>query len=192
MAWKFTEHWGEYFALLFWAGVGMMFLVASEELLTLFLTLETMTLCLYMATAFESGRRRSAEGGLKYFVYGSVSSAMFLFGLSLIYGLTGTTRLEAIHQVLVDQAQAGVAQNRATVRAGYALVEPQLDAPWALGADFTLADCAALPALYYADYAEKLPPGLAAYVERLKARPSVARVLSEAEPWFQYFPLRNG
>ncbi|MBX6315390.1 MAG: NADH-quinone oxidoreductase subunit N [Isosphaeraceae bacterium] len=100
MAWEFTEHWGEYYALLCWAAVAMMLLVASEELLTLFLTLETMTLCLYVATAFEKARRRSAEGGLKYFVYGSVSSALFLFGLSLIYGLTGSTRLEAIHFAL--------------------------------------------------------------------------------------------
>ena len=94
MAWTFTEHWGEYFALLFWAAVGMMLLIAAEELLTLFLTLEMMTICLYLATAFEKDRRRSAEAGLKYFVYGSVSSALFLFGLSLIYGLTGTTRLD--------------------------------------------------------------------------------------------------
>src|SRR5262249_3357196 len=99
-----TERWGEYFALLCWATVGMMLLVASEELLTLFLTLETMTLCLYMATAFEKSRRRSAEGGLKYFVYGSVSSALFLFGLSLIYGLTGTTRLAGVRGVLVEAA----------------------------------------------------------------------------------------
>ena len=50
-------------------------------------------------TALEKARRRSAEAGLKYFVYGSVSSALFLFGLSLLYGLTGTTRLEAIRSV---------------------------------------------------------------------------------------------
>ena len=96
MAWSFTEEWGEYFALLIWATVGMMLLAASEELVTLFLTLETMTICLYLSTAFEKTRRRSAEGGLKYFVYGSVSSALFLFGLSLLYGLTGTTQFEAI------------------------------------------------------------------------------------------------
>ena len=95
MAWSFTEEWGEYFALLIWATVGMMLLAASEELVTLFLTLETMTICLYLSTAFEKTRRRSAEGGLKYFVYGSVSSALFLFGLSLLYGLTGTTQFEA-------------------------------------------------------------------------------------------------
>src|SRR5256885_4156690 len=85
---------------MFWATVGMMLLTASEELVTLFLTLETMTICLYLSTALEKTRRRSAEGGLKYFVYGSVSSALFLFGLSLIYGLTGTTRLDAIELAL--------------------------------------------------------------------------------------------
>ncbi|MFO0951590.1 MAG: NADH-quinone oxidoreductase subunit N [Isosphaeraceae bacterium] len=99
--WSFTEEWGEYFALLFWATVGMMLLTASEELLTLFLTLETMTICLYLATAFEKSKRRSAEGALKYFVYGSVSSAIFLFGLSLIYGLTGSTQLHAIRTALM-------------------------------------------------------------------------------------------
>ncbi len=100
MAWSFTEEWGEYFALMFWATVGMMLLTASEELITLFVTLETMTICLYLSTAMEKGRRRSAEGGLKYFVYGSVSSALFLFGLSFLYGLTGTTYFDGIRQVL--------------------------------------------------------------------------------------------
>ena len=102
MAWSFTEDWGEYFALVTWATVGMMLLAASEELVTLFLTLETMTICLYLSTAFEKTRRRSAEGGLKYFVYGSVSSALFLFGLSLLYGLTGTTQFESIRAVLAS------------------------------------------------------------------------------------------
>ena len=96
MSWSFTEEWGEYFALMFWATVGMMLLTASEELITLFLTLETMTICLYLSTAMEKTKRRSAEGGLKYFVYGSVSSAAFLFGLSLIYGMTGTTSFDGI------------------------------------------------------------------------------------------------
>lgn len=96
----FTELWGEFYALMLWSTVGMMVLAASEELLTLFLALETMTICLYLLTAFEKSRRRSAEAGLKYFVYGSVASALFLFGLSLVYGLTGSTRLSAMGQVL--------------------------------------------------------------------------------------------
>jgi glutathione S-transferase len=88
----------------------------------------------------------------------------------------------------------GVERNRAAVRQGYDLVAPMLGEPWAVGEAFTLADCAALPALYYADYAIPLAdwPGLAAYLERLKARPSVARVLAEAEPYFEMFPLKNG
>jgi len=111
MAWSFTEEWGEYFALMFWATVGMMLLTASEELVTLFLTLETMTICLYLSTALEKTRRRSAEGGLKYFVYGSVSSALFLFGLSLLYGLTGTTQLEAIRKLLLSSGDQGLSGN---------------------------------------------------------------------------------
>ena len=101
-AWKFTEEWGEYLALMFWATVGMMLLTAAEELVTLFISLETMTICLYLTTAFEKTKRRSAEGGFKYFVYGSVSSALFLFGLSLLYGVTGTTQFDAIRKVLAS------------------------------------------------------------------------------------------
>ncbi len=80
------------------------------------------------------------------------------------------------------------------VRQGYELIAPRIAGPWAMGETFTLADCAALPALYYADYAVSLDgwPGLRAYLERLKARPSVARVLAEAAPFFQYFPLKDG
>ena len=62
---------------------------------------------------------------------------------------------------------------------------------WATGEHFTLADCAAAPALFYADKVEPFEgrwPNAAALLERLKARPSVARVLREAEPYFQYFP----
>jgi glutathione S-transferase len=89
----------------------------------------------------------------------------------------------------------GVEQARDKIRGGYGAVAPMVpDAGWAMGEAFTLADCAALPALYYADYAVPLAgwPGLAAYLARLKARPSVARVLAEAEPFFQYFPLKDG
>ncbi|MFO0910589.1 MAG: NADH-quinone oxidoreductase subunit N [Isosphaeraceae bacterium] len=112
-AWSFTDDWGEYYALLLWSAVGTMLLVASEELVTLFLTLETMTICLYLITAFEKSKRRSVEGGLKYFVYGSVSSALFLYGLSLIYGLTGSTSFWSIRQALLPSGgyNAGLAGN---------------------------------------------------------------------------------
>ena len=88
----------------------------------------------------------------------------------------------------------GAEQSRDRIRAGYDLIAPMIAGPWAMGESFTLADCAALPALFYADYAVSLAdwPALAAYLARLKARPSVARVLAEAEPFFQYFPLKDG
>jgi glutathione S-transferase len=88
----------------------------------------------------------------------------------------------------------GVAQARGQIRSGYKLVGPMIAGPWAMGDAFTMADCAALPALFYADYAVSLAdwPELAAYLGRLKRRPSVAKVLSEAEPFFQYFPLKDG
>ena len=66
------------------------------------------------------------------------------------------------------------------VRSGYDLLAPMIAGPWAVGDTFTLADCAALPALFYADHALRLVdwPALDAYLGRLKARPSVARVLA--------------
>ncbi|AMV38909.1 NADH-quinone oxidoreductase subunit N [Planctomyces sp. SH-PL62] len=112
-AYSFTEDVGEYFALLLWATVGMMLLAASEELATLFISLEMMTICLYLATAFEKSRRRSPEAGLKYFIYGSVSSALFLYGLSFVYGLTGTTYFDAIGRVLGRGGHQGLAGNLA-------------------------------------------------------------------------------
>ena len=88
----------------------------------------------------------------------------------------------------------GVELARGQIRSGYKLIAPMIAGPWALGEAFTMADCAALPALFYAEYSVSLAdwPGLTAYLGRLKARPSVARVLAEAEPFFQYFPLIDG
>ena len=87
----------------------------------------------------------------------------------------------------------GADQSRGKIRQGNDLVAPMIAGPWAMGETFTLADCAAFPALYYGDYATPLAdwPALTAYLERLQARPSVARVLQEAQPFFQYFPLAN-
>jgi glutathione S-transferase len=87
----------------------------------------------------------------------------------------------------------GVEQACGQIRAGYKLIAPMIAGPWGMGHTFTMADCAAVPALFYADYAVSLAdwPELAAYLGRLKTRPSVARVLSEAEPFFQYFPLKD-
>src|SRR5947199_8810237 len=75
----------------------------------------------------------------------------------------------------------GVEQARSQIRSGYKLIGPMIAGPWAMGEAFTMADCAALPALFYADYGVSLAdwPELAAYLRRLKTRPSVARALKE-------------
>jgi glutathione S-transferase len=86
----------------------------------------------------------------------------------------------------------GVEQARTQMETAYALVDEQLrGGPWATGAEFTIADCAALPALFYGDKVAPLGSrwrNAAAYLERLKGRPSVQRVLREAEPYFKHFP----
>src|ERR1043166_460347 len=91
---------GEYLALILLATVGLMLLVGSEELLMIFIGLELLGLSLYVMTAFDRSDLKSAEAGLKYFLFGSMASAFTLFGLSFIYGLTGTTGLAAIAPAL--------------------------------------------------------------------------------------------
>jgi glutathione S-transferase len=96
----------------------------------------------------------------------------------------------------VGQSDAcGVAEARATLATAYAMIEGQV-APhrWAIGDEFTLADCAAAPALFYATIVH--PPGegfphLNAYRDRLLARHSVKRVIDEARPFFPMFPYRD-
>lgn len=86
----------------------------------------------------------------------------------------------------------GVDQARAQIETAYGVAEQFLEAgPWAMGSAFTLADCAAFPALYYANkvapWADRWP-SIASYFARLSTRPSVARVLEEAGPYLKMFP----
>src|SRR5213083_795627 len=97
---KSLRHPGEYLALVLFATVGLMLLVGSEELLMIFIGLELLGLSLYVMTAFDKTDVRSAEAGLKYLLFGSTSSAFTFFGISLIYGMTGTTGLAGISQKL--------------------------------------------------------------------------------------------
>jgi NADH-quinone oxidoreductase subunit N len=87
---------GEYLAIILLATVGLMLLVGSEELLMIFIGLELLGLSLYVMVAFDRTDVRSAEAGLKYFLFGSTASAFTLFGISLIYGMSGSTGLAAI------------------------------------------------------------------------------------------------
>src|SRR5437762_3961450 len=97
-------NYGEYLAIVLLATIGLLLLVSSEELLMIFIGLELTGLSLYLMTAFDKTDIRSAEAGLKYFLFGSTASAFTLFGLSFIYGMAGTTSLAAIAEGLAAQS----------------------------------------------------------------------------------------
>lgn len=93
---NFTKHIGEYFALLLLATVGMMLLVSSDNLLLIFVALELTSLPLYALTAFNKSDVKSSESALKYFLFGSMAAAFMLFGLSLLYGISGEITLSGV------------------------------------------------------------------------------------------------
>ena len=89
----------------------------------------------------------------------------------------------------------GVADAHAALDTAYGMIERQMSAhPWAAGENFTMADCAALPALFFASIVHPFhedQTALGEYLDRLLARPSVARTLHEAKPFFHMFPYRD-
>jgi NADH-quinone oxidoreductase subunit N len=94
----FTEHVSEYLALILFATASMMFLVSSQNVLLIFISLELLSLSLYVLTAFKKRSARSAEAALKYFLFGGMSAAFVLFGLSILYGLSNSINLVQIAQ----------------------------------------------------------------------------------------------
>jgi len=90
------RHKGEFYGLLLMATVGMMFLAGANELLTLYVALELATIPLYVMAAYMKRDLKSTEAGLKYLIIGGSSSAILLFGISLLYGISGTTYLANI------------------------------------------------------------------------------------------------
>ncbi|WP_171175989.1 NADH-quinone oxidoreductase subunit N [Ruegeria sp. HKCCD8929] len=96
---------GEYHALLLFALSGMMIMASATDLLSIYVGLELMALCTYVLTGFMRRERRSNEAALKYVVLGAVATGVFLYGVSLIYGLTGTTELSAIAAAATGQAR---------------------------------------------------------------------------------------
>ena len=94
----------EYPVLILLATAGMMMMISSGDLLSLYLGLELQSLSLYVIAAFRRDDVRSSEAGLKYFVLGALSSGMLLYGASLIYGFTGTIRFDEIARFAVKGA----------------------------------------------------------------------------------------
>jgi len=93
------EHGGEYYALMLFAVVGMMFLACGNDLVVLFIGLETMALSFYVLTGYLRGNRRSNEAAMKYVLLGAFSSGILAYGFSILYGLSGppgSTNLQVI------------------------------------------------------------------------------------------------
>ena len=93
---NFTRHVGEYVAVVLMAATGGLIISAAQDLLVIFAGLELLSLGLYILTAFAKASGRSAEGALKYYLFGGMSAAFLLFGFSYLYGITGTTNLPQI------------------------------------------------------------------------------------------------
>ena len=93
-------HPGEYYALILLAVVGANGMAASREILTAYVSLELLSFSLYVLASYAKFEPRSNEGGLKYMLLGAFSSAIFLYGVGFIYGVTGSTHYAAIGEVL--------------------------------------------------------------------------------------------
>jgi NADH-quinone oxidoreductase subunit N len=100
---KFTPHVGEFTLLVLLATAAMMFLVGTQDLLVIFLSLETLSLSLYILAAFDKASARAAQASLKYFLFGGMSAAFLLYGFSILYGLASSTNLAVIGAALRSQ-----------------------------------------------------------------------------------------
>ena len=109
----------EFFALLLLATVGMMIVSSSVDLVTLFVGFELASLSTYAMAAFDK-TKKNLEAAMKYFIYGSVSSAFMLFGFSLLYGMTGSTRLADVAAASVESFGAATLVALLFVIAGFA------------------------------------------------------------------------
>ena len=86
----------EYPLLILLSVLGMLFLISSLDLISLYLAIELQSLCFYVLAGLKRGSSFSTEASLKYFILGAFSSGLLLFGSSLIYGFSGTTNFEEI------------------------------------------------------------------------------------------------
>jgi NADH-quinone oxidoreductase subunit N len=100
------EQHGEYYALVLFATVGMMFLACGFDLITLYISLELMALTFYVLVAFTKREKRSNEAAMKYFLLGAFSSGVLLYGMSLLYGVAGSTNIGEIGRAVAAIANS--------------------------------------------------------------------------------------
>ncbi|MBN8534826.1 MAG: NADH-quinone oxidoreductase subunit NuoN [Rhizobiales bacterium] len=110
----------EYTILILLSTIGMMMMCSANELISLYLGVELQSLALYVIAAMNRDNEKSAEAGLKYFVLGALSSGMLLYGMSLVYGFTGSVTFPAIAKAVSGQGGAGVMFGLVFIIAGLA------------------------------------------------------------------------
>jgi len=91
---------GEYYSLMLFCMLGMMLMVSASDFITMYLGMELMALCTYVLVAYQRDVLRSSEAALKYFILGALSSGMLLYGISFLYGVTGSTDFSEVGQAL--------------------------------------------------------------------------------------------
>ena len=96
---------GEFYALVLFAVVGMMIMVSGQNLLTLYVGLELLSLSLYALVALDRDNANATEAAMKYFVLGALASGMLLYGMSMIYGMTGSLNIAEINTALMADAK---------------------------------------------------------------------------------------
>jgi NADH-quinone oxidoreductase subunit N len=102
---------GEFITLLLFSLLGMMILVSAASFLTVYLGLELMSLCLYAMVALNRDSAASTEAAMKYFVLGALSSGLLLYGMSMIYGATGTLEIPAVAQEVAKLSVSAMDRN---------------------------------------------------------------------------------
>ncbi|MFZ1518139.1 MAG: NADH-quinone oxidoreductase subunit N, partial [Ignavibacteriaceae bacterium] len=99
-----SDRHGEYYALIFGMVIGMFFMVSANDLILIYLSLELLSLSSYVLAGFVKTSIRNSEASLKYLIYGSASSGIMLFGMSILYGITGSTNLAEINTLINSPA----------------------------------------------------------------------------------------
>ncbi len=100
----------EYYGLLIIACIGFSLMAASTDLIMIYVALETASISSYLLAGFRTDRERSVEAGMKYFIYGAFTTAVMVYGMSLLYGVTGQTNLYIIGNLFANAQQVDVVQ----------------------------------------------------------------------------------
>jgi NADH-quinone oxidoreductase subunit N len=162
---EFTQHVGEYVAVILMAAAGGLIIAAAQDLLVIFIGLELLSLGLYVLTAFAKRSGASAESALKYYLFGGMSAAFLLFGFSYLYGITGSTDL---HRIMLGLFMPNAAAASPLVYVALVMI--------AAGLGFKVA--AAPFHLWVADTYEGAPAPAAAFIASVSKVASFALLMS--------------